>query len=231
MPDELLRPDLPPLPRRIRQLPVVRGYPVPWFVAWIDGVPDFRISDREKFRRAIRARRCWVCGERLGVHLVFVLGPMCGINRTTTEPPCHLDCADWSARACPFLARPHARRREVEDALTVHHPGGVPLLRNPGVALLWITREYALFDDGHGRPLIRVGPPMAVRWYAEGRDATREEVAASIESGYPALLEMAETQDRDQPGAGAVDELARRALAFLSLYPPRTDARAPRESL
>ena len=31
-----LRPDLPPLPGRIAKLPVYRGYPVPWFVTWMD---------------------------------------------------------------------------------------------------------------------------------------------------------------------------------------------------
>jgi len=29
--------------RRMRRLPVSpRGFPVPWFVAWLGGVPDFR---------------------------------------------------------------------------------------------------------------------------------------------------------------------------------------------
>lgn len=219
MSDELMRTELPPLPRRLQHLPVVRGYPVPWFVAWIDGVPDFRISDRQKWHRAIRERRCWVCGEALGVHLAFVIGPMCGINRTTTEPPCHLACAVWSARACPFLARPHARRRDVDEAIEVHQPGGTPLLRNPGVTLIWITRTYRLFDDGRGNPLIEIGLADAVQWWAEGRAATREEVQRSVESGYPALLEVAEQQDAQQPDAGAVAELSRRALAFLSVYP------------
>ena len=217
--EESLRPELPTLPPRLRSLPLARGYPVPWFVAWIDGVPDFRISDRQKYARAIRERRCWVCGDRLGVHLAFVIGPMCGINRTTTEPPCHLDCADWSARACPFLARPHARRRDVDEAIETHHPGGIPLLRNPGVTLVWITRGYRLFDDGHGKPLIRIGLPEAVRWYAEGRPATRAEVQASVAGGYPALLDVAATQEAQEPRCGAVAELARLAGAFETLYP------------
>ena len=36
--------DLPPLPRRFLGLPIDdRGYPVPWFVHWVDGKPDFRL--------------------------------------------------------------------------------------------------------------------------------------------------------------------------------------------
>jgi hypothetical protein len=38
-----LRPELTELPLRMRGLPLdERGYPVPWFVAWIDGKPEFR---------------------------------------------------------------------------------------------------------------------------------------------------------------------------------------------
>src|SRR5262245_54991717 len=109
-----LRPDLPPLPSRIAGLPIdpERGYPVPWFVAWHDGKPEFRTADGRKFRQAIRDRLCWVCGQPLGRHLVFVIGPMCTVNRVTVEPPCHLDCAEFSVRACPFLSKPQMTRRE-----------------------------------------------------------------------------------------------------------------------
>jgi hypothetical protein len=34
----------------------------------------------------------------------FVVGPMCGINRNSAEPPSHKECAQWSARNCPFLS-------------------------------------------------------------------------------------------------------------------------------
>ena len=85
------------MPDRIRRLPVFRGYPVPWFVAWLEnGEPEFRAMDRAKWSRAIKDGLCWVCGERLGAHRVFVIGPMCGVNKTTSEPPCHAECAEWS---------------------------------------------------------------------------------------------------------------------------------------
>lgn len=101
------------LPERMADLPVDdRGYPVPWFVAWHDGKPEFRAMDPAKFARAIKEKRCWVCGERLGVNLCFVAGPMCGINRTSSEPPSHLMCARWSAQNCPFLSNPRMVRRE-----------------------------------------------------------------------------------------------------------------------
>ena len=50
----MLRPELTPMPARIAELPVYRGYPVPWFVAYPEatkeepykGEPEFRIADR-----------------------------------------------------------------------------------------------------------------------------------------------------------------------------------------
>lgn len=47
------------LPARMRDLPIDdRGYPVPWFVAWVDGKPEFRAMDQEKFIRALREKLC-----------------------------------------------------------------------------------------------------------------------------------------------------------------------------
>jgi hypothetical protein len=221
-----LRPELEALPPRIARLPVDgRGYPVPWFVAWENGAPEFRVADGEKWARAVRDRLCWVCGDPLGAYLVFVIGPMCGINRTTAEPPCHRECAEWSARNCPFLTRPQMVRREDEIVNNERHAkegAGCPITRNPGVTLLWTTREYRVFSDGRGGRLIRIGSPRAVAWYAHGRPATREEVAESVRTGLPLLEELAIAQDR-QEGAGAVSALHNAAREFERLYPVTTN--------
>jgi hypothetical protein len=180
-----------PLPARMRTLPVdERGYVVPWFVDWIDGKPEFRAMDGRKWGRAIRQKLCWVCGERMGRYMTFVAGPMCGINRTSSEPPCHLECAEWSARNCPFLSNPDQIRREdgMEDGQSV---GGFAIKRNPGVTMLWTTKDYTVFEDGRGGHLITMGEPEHVQWYAQGRKATLAEVQASINSGIPNLENVA----------------------------------------
>ena len=225
-----MRPELAPLPRRMRYLFLDhRGYPVPWFVAWINGAPDFRVMDPVKWGKAVGERRCWVCGQQLGTHLAFVIGPMCGINRTTSEPPCHLDCAKWSAANCPFLSRPQMVRRE--DSFTAsleQYSAGDPLTRNPGVTLIWITSRYRLFGDPQGKPLIQIGDPSQVLWYCQGRPATRAEVKASIDSGLPTLMSLAVEQDAREPGIGAVAELNSRAQAYLTLYPPEETNEQPK---
>jgi len=192
-----LRPELEALPDRMKLLPVdERGYVVPWFVAWVDGKPEFRAMDGGKWLRAVHLRLCWVCGGQLGRYLTFVAGPMCGINRTSGEPPSHLECGRWSARNCPFLNNPEAIRRVDENVpLMNDNTPGYHLPRNPGVSMLWTCRDYAKFDDGKGKSLLSMGDPSSVEFWALGRPATRAEVIASIDSGLPHLMAIARTEE------------------------------------
>lgn len=202
--------DLPPLPPRMHRLKrhKIMGMdaPVPWFVCWLKdgepqeygmGEPDFRIADGRKLAPAIRNKLCWVCGEKLGTHLAFVIGPMCTVNRVSSEPPCHLDCAIFSATACPFLTRPRMRRNEKDIPDQHQSPAGIMIERNPGVTAVWVTRGYRLYRPGISDPsvgqglLFQIGDPTAVHWFAQGRRATRAEIMESIDSGYPILMEMA----------------------------------------
>lgn len=187
------RVELPqPIPARILRLPVERGYPVPWFVAMVDGQYDFRIVDARKYGPALTQKLCWICGDRLGIHLAFTIGPMCAVNRVISEPPSHLECADWAARACPFLNQSQVRRREGGMPETVREPAGIGLKRQPGAVCVWVTRHYSRFKAPGGMGfLFSLGEPEEVRWYCEGRAATRDEVLKSIDSGLPLLLEGA----------------------------------------
>ncbi len=210
------RPGLPPIPQRMLQLPVDdRGYPVPAFVAWVDGKPDFRVADAKYLVEATRRRLCWVCGDRLGVYLTFAIGPMCAITRTISEPPSHLECARFSAKACPFLTLPKAHRRDSNIPDGVTEPTGEGLKRNPGVTCLWTTKSFKLFKAHHGQPgmLFELGEPTGLEWYAEGREATREEVMRSVDSGIPLLR-----AERDGPDA--VADLQKRYKHFESQLAP-----------
>jgi hypothetical protein len=212
---------LPPRMQKLRR--DARGYPIPWFVAYLpDGTPEFRAADRAKFARALKEKLCWVCGDRLGIHVTFVAGPMCGINRTSAEPPSHYDCAKWSVENCPFLNNPKAVRREDElfsNADLRETAPGQAIVRNPGVAMLWVTRSFELFDDMRGGVLLQMGEPEKVEWYAHGRVATLEEVQEAIDSGLPNLEAIARTEK------GAL-EILQRAAKRLERYLPKASVPA-----
>ncbi len=206
-----------PTPRNIAALPRDKhGRPVPWFVWWNDGKPDFRVIAPGKIHEAVRGRLCWVCGKPAGAYKAFTAGPMCAINRNCAEPPSHRDCAIYSATHCPFLTTPTMTRREGSLPGGAVNPAGIMIKRNPGVALVWVTRSYTLESDGRGL-LFRFGEPTETLWYAEGRKATREEVDASIETGLPILRAEAEAE-----GPGAVAELEAMVAAAEQLLPAGT---------
>jgi hypothetical protein len=190
-PEYKLRDGLPPLPVRIQRLPIdERGYPVPWFVSWVNGKPEFRAMDGRKLKRAVEESRCWVCGDLLGKFKTFVIGPMCAINRISSEPSSHFDCAEFSTKACPFLTKPQMVRRENDLPEGIKDPVGVGVRRNPGVTLLWTTYSFTI-KRVDGGVLFEIGEPTRVLCYREGRLATKREIEESIVSGLPLLEDYA----------------------------------------
>lgn len=181
------------MPDRMRKLPISpKGFPVPWFVAWVDGVPDFRVIGPGKVTEAVNRKHCWLCGGPMGVYKCFVIGPMCTVNRVSSEPPSHLSCAMYSAEACPFLSKPNMRRNDKDMPEESERPAGIMIARNPGVTALWTTKAYKVFrPQGEKSVLFKIDDPTGVMWYAEGRHATRAEVEESIRTGLPTLEAMA----------------------------------------
>lgn len=206
------------MPKRIAALPVDRrGYPVPKFVEWIDGEPDFRVMDPHHLIRCVRHRRCWVCGEPLGAYLWFVIGPMCAVNRISSEPPSHYDCGRFACEACPFLTLPKSQRRSAN--LPVHQdvPGMLP--HNPGAALLWRCKNYSIRRVGNSY-LFELGEPLAVEAYAHGRKATRAEVDAAVALGLPQLHRLAYSEGPDS--MTALTRARKVATAVLDKFIPVT---------
>ena len=146
-----------PIPDRLRGLPRdPRGFIIPYFVAWLadgkeveppNGTPDFRVLSVPRMYRCKRLKLCWLCGQKLGVHMTFAIGPMCAATRTTLEPPSHHECAVYAIKVCPFLSRPAMRRNDV-DLPEGRSMAGLSIDRNPGVIALWTTRSYRTFDAG-----------------------------------------------------------------------------------
>jgi hypothetical protein len=182
--------DLPPEMARLPR--DHRGYPVPEFVAWFDGLPDFRVLKPGYRETCYRQNRCWLCGGQMGKRKWFVIGPMCSITRTTMEPPSHRLCAEFAVKNCPFLTKPMAKRNE-RDLPEESHVDGTMIDRNPGVSMIWETLSYEPFEVDNGW-LITVGDPTDVTAWREGRKASREELLDSVISGLPILMAEAKKQ-------------------------------------
>lgn len=210
--------DRVPMPDRIRRLPRTKvGYPIPWFVAQQpDGTYDLRVSDADKLVQAVRESLCWVCGLRLGAFVAFPIGPMCALNKISGEPPAHRECAEYTLRVCPFLVTPGMRRRS-RDGLTWVEAAGRMSERNPGAALLWVTRSYQPFRAplGNDGILFEFGEPTFLAWYREGRPATRAEALEALDAGLPTLLETCELDD--DPATSRADVRRRYEQALLLL--------------
>lgn len=205
------------VPSRLDKRPRHKGHVVPFFVAWIDGTPDFRIVDPERLRDCLRFRQCWLCGGPLGSRGTFVIGPMCAVNRTSAEPPSHRDCAEYAVRACPFLIAPKMTRRETNLPGEVVAPAGQMIRRNPGVTLTWTTRKWSTWTpDGRGL-LFDIGEPESTGWWTEGRPSTRDEVLVSIASGLPILRAEAKAEGRG--ALTQLDRMVRDAMRFVPVKP------------
>ena len=205
------------MPPEIARLPIdARGWPIPWFVDAPNGIPDHRVVDGRKFARAVRERRCWLCGGKLGRVKASVLGPMCAITRTVSEPPGHPQCAKFAIAGCPFLSKPRARRNEKNLPEERRDPAGMALDRNPGVAALWESLSQSKpFNPIHGThgTLFEVGPLYRISWWCEGRPATRAEVIASLRGGLPALVDAARLDGEE--GLAALSEAVSRVYPLL----------------
>lgn len=189
-----------------------KGYPVPWFVPWHEGQWDFRFIRTGKIEEAVAKQCCWTCGEKLERPCAFVIGPMCAVNRNSAEPPSHVECAVYAAKACPFLARPKLERLSTRTDLdtTDAQTAGTMIDRNPGVALVWVTNGANY--NTHLR-LFDIGDPLRVVWYAHSRKATREEVMESITSGLPFLRTEAEKQGDE--AVKVLGEMVERAMPLV----------------
>ena len=181
------------MPSQIRALPVSEhGYPVPYFVARIEGKYDFRVIDPLKMRACIANKRCWICGQTLGRYKSFSSGPLIVVTKHSAEPPSHRDCAEFAARTCPFMVHPRAQYRSPDIPDTTVNT--MMIAENPGVTVIWTTAGYEI--QRHHDDLVFIPQEAsAVQWFTEGRPATREEA----EDGLAHSLNNAITANKDFP--------------------------------
>ncbi len=204
-----------PVPARIAALQVdARGFPIPFFVERpADGSePDFRIMAPDGMIRAVRKELCWICGQRTGRFRAFVGGPLAAGQRISAEPPSHVECAEFAARACPFLANPGARRR-VWGMPETKPLEGKHTDANPGVVAVFVGRGHDVLPSGDG-VVFRLHEPAETRWFRQGRPATRDEVIEALPLARSEFLARS-------GGPGAAAKLSAIEAAIAASLPPR----------
>lgn len=193
------------------------GWPIPWFVHVdpLTGKEDFRVIGEGKIARAYHEKICWICGVTLGKFKTFVIGPMCAVNRISSEPPSHLECAKFAAKVCPFLTNPKKEYRSGNLPEEHQEAVGIPIKRNPGVTLLWTTNDFRPMKVERG-VLFQLGHPLSIDWYALGDIANRVQVLEALNTGLPVLTALAMKE-----GPEAISELNAQIKIAMKLVPSR----------
>ena len=144
----------PEMPARIARLPKFKGIPVPFYA-------DDNGDARERAVSECHLEQlCWICGTKLGAFKAFVTGVVNGVTRLVQEPPCHQDCAEWSARVA------------LSDS-------GEPIM-------VWVTRSYEAILVGEVLHF-KMGFPEDRKFWMRAHIAKPTEIAAALRNGLGAL--------------------------------------------
>lgn len=111
--------DIPPFLSHLRVDD--RGYPVPFFVPWKDGIPQFLYMDQKKQELSMERNLCHICGKKLNKDYAYVItGPVGLMNRVVSDPPMHRECAEFSLAVCPHMLYHRAERKTDEAPASIH---------------------------------------------------------------------------------------------------------------
>lgn len=126
--------DMPPVPDRMKHLPLWRGrFPI-HFTVFVDPKtkePDFKVVNTANKKEALAKNLCHLCGQRMSPPYAFIGGLLCHRNRLFVDGPMHEECARYATKACPYLANAdggHSLReaRVGDDHVAVTIEGAAP---------------------------------------------------------------------------------------------------------
>jgi len=131
------------IPERMKHLPLDdRGYPIPYFVPIVNGLPDFRFQDARKKEACRKFMKCSVCGGRLlDKDFWFIQGPNGLQNSIGSDEAMHEECAKFSIAHCPHLLY------EKSDRRTSDVPGLTTMLRKKPEKIFLIQADKVYFID------------------------------------------------------------------------------------
>lgn len=156
------------IPDRMKHLRIdERGYPIPYFVPFVDGKPDFRYQDAKKQKTAMDRKLCGVCGGRLlAKQFWFISGPIGLHNKTHSDAPMHEECARFSMHVCPHLQYLKSERRSDETMASFEQ------LRNKPLELFLVRADKVGYHAGTNYIWFR--PVDVERWIYENNRLVKE---------------------------------------------------------
>ena len=108
-------PVMPEIPARMKKFPLWKNrFPIFYTVMTMeDGTPNFRVVSRKRQVEASEKNLCHLCGERLEGVVYFIGSKEDLAEHYSGDGPMHLDCAEYAAKACPWLSNPDGVLRGV----------------------------------------------------------------------------------------------------------------------
>jgi len=98
-------PDLPPIPMRLHDRPLLAGLAVPWItVQTPDDRYRFGAVDADRAAKALYHRWCQICGHPQDARFMFAMRDRDLDRNLAAEAAIHPECFHYSIRACPMLA-------------------------------------------------------------------------------------------------------------------------------
>ncbi len=157
-------PGIEDVPEQIARLPKdSRGFPIFFGIQGPkEGQHDFRLMNMANVRRCIKERLCGICGEKLGYWIAFVGGPKSCTTRVFSDPPFHVECAEFAFKVCPYILNRGWDRSmlpRANETLKDDPYGNFSRIRFHGI---FVTRGYKMLILP--AVLFKAHPAKEIRW-------------------------------------------------------------------
>ena len=157
------------MPASLARRPQYRGMPIPYMSPiGRDGVPLFSVDNEVLKLEVMHQRLCGLCGEKLGQWIGFIGDMDCMLDRIFEQPGMHIDCLQYAASICPYIARTnyqvHTRAKitgQVENIILLN--AEMADYPRPERMLIYVTSDYEIIGGG---PTLaaRVAPHRKIIW-------------------------------------------------------------------
>ena len=130
------------IPKELSHLKVdPRGYPIPFFVSYVDGKPEFRFLNTDRVLMIIDKKLCHICGKKLPKdYCYFIAGPLGLKNGISSDAGMHRVCAEFSLKACPHLFFQNADYRVNDELAKKYHRAAHPSLITTKPDILYLVK-------------------------------------------------------------------------------------------